>query len=207
MKKIVLTSLILLSCQTPFAVHLIERSAEEITKIANQDNHTDITFTLGSSFAGHMSNEELIGGKSGISLAWYQASGFGQEIEYIWNPIANSTFNSMRQDMLFGNLILLSSFHSQHIRPHLAVGVGWMQLSEMPGSLNQNSGMSENKKGSLAMQVKAGYEREIAEGLSWGLDYGYIRSLHELSLPESVTRLSAYAFKTQFVNSHISLRF
>ena len=109
--------------------------------------------------------------------------------------------------MVFANLVLQSSLHSQHIRPHIAVGLGWAQMTQSHERSENSFLPSFSKQGSIAAQIKAGYEREIAEGLSWGLDYGYIRTLHELGPWASLSNLEHYHFKTQFINSHISLRF
>lgn len=196
MKKAFFTLSLACLSHSALAIEMIEQKMEEVTKIAQHSSHTDIKFNLGSSFAGHKGWSDVFGGKAGLSIAWFSPSGLGKEIEYVWNPVAEQYGESSRYDFLFSNLIILSSFHSNHIQPHIVIGLG------------KEVGMYR----SLAMNVKVGYEREIAEGLSWGLDYGYIRTLNSLTkfIDPGRARLGYYYgddYRTQFMNSHISLRF
>lgn len=208
MKKTLLSIITLMTLSTTVATETISSSMADQSQIEKKDQHIDVKFILGSSFAGHMNQQSLIGGKSGVSLSFFAPNGIGQEIEYVWNPTTDGSQNDIRHDMLLANFIILSSFHSEHIRPHLSIGLGWTQLSK----INDNNDYSARyekpeKKGSVAIQLKAGYEREIAQGLSWGLEYGYLRTIHELHEWKHFSKLPVYNFKTQFINSHISLRF
>jgi hypothetical protein len=218
MKNIILPLIAVVSLPA-MAVKVIEKEIPETTQIAQFSNYKYIKFNLGSTFAGHMYDQEVIGGKSGFSIGQRWATGYGAEVEYIWNPTAHtSDFDNVRLDMIFANATYESPFFTRKYHPHVALGLGAIYKSttliETDYDNNDPYGIPNEQKYTNnniqpAILLKVGFDHDLSEGMAWGMDYGYIHSLGKSKETSSEynQKASVHDFSTQFINWHISLRF
>jgi hypothetical protein len=214
-------------------------NTNKTTKVAKDTSFMYVKLNVGATFAGHLwdsnSAEKDSSGKkiaidtsavgstakTGIAAGMHWSQDYKAELEYIWIPVSYSFFDeddnfyqdkNARIDALFVNVFYESNYFSTKYQPYIGGGLG-MIFNNLK-TLSSDAllvASKESKKSSLAAQIRVGFNHDLSEGFTWGLEYGYLMGLQDsetyMTNNSNEDILLKAPYKTQFANIHITMRF
>jgi hypothetical protein len=169
-----------------------------------------------------------VSSKSGIAAGQRINQSYSGELEYAYLPLkytfeqgtaykqpsdysTHDDDGNARIDAIFVNGLYESNYFSTDYHPYIGAGLGMLYNKLSTRTDYSTKASDKNNDSGLAIQLKLGYNHDLSEGFTWGLEYGYIRGIQdtEIKITKANGKIYTYqdTYKTQFISLHTAMRF